>query len=96
MLTVKHIRLCGVEDIYETQECRYTPATNSQVLAAAGQSQTDTPDTLWVDAGPLTGGTVFVMNEAGRTVSRYDLGASMVPPSVGHVVYTGNEQAAAA
>lgn len=28
---------------------------------------------------PLTGGTVFVMNDNGKTVGRYDLGASMIP-----------------
>jgi hypothetical protein len=47
-----------------------------------------TPPTLWVrisdypdDERPLTGGTIFVMNEQGKTVSRYDLGASPVPIS---------------
>jgi len=81
MLTVKHIRLSGEEALYETPTARYTPGPDEQ---KAGAGSTNDPATVWITKRdgfdfPLTGGTVFVMNEAGKTVARYDIGASMVP-----------------
>ena len=78
MFTIKHVRLCGEEQITQVETVRFVPAK------IGTQGQSETPPTLWVaergfDERPVTGGTVFVMNEQGKTVSRYDLGASPVP-----------------
>jgi hypothetical protein len=72
MLTVKHISLSGDEVLYQAHECTFSPATDDGLC----------PNTVWVggdDKTPLTGGTVFVMNDNGKTVARYDLGASQIP-----------------
>jgi hypothetical protein len=74
MFTVKHIHLDGSEEIHETEKVRFTPAGSD-----LSPTTSSAPDTLWIDSGPLTGGTLFVMNASGKTVSRYDLGASFVP-----------------
>lgn len=79
MLAVKHIQLSGHEEIYLTNRVSYQP--NYVPVNTAGVKG---EPCVWVDHGdaPSTsifGGTVFVMNELGKTVSRYDLGASMVP-----------------
>ena len=72
MLTVKHVRLSGQEDLYQSVTVWYSPIEN--------QTPDGRPAMITMDLGdPLTGGTVFVMNDAGKTVARYDLGASMVP-----------------
>lgn len=75
MLTVKHITLSGEEFVYPTPSVNFVPDR--------ARSQASGSDSLWIyepDGRPreLTGGTVFVMNERGKTVSRYDLGASPV------------------
>lgn len=68
MLTVKHIDSHGREEEYhQTVTCRYTQGTSASL------DQTDTPDTLWIDSGPLTGGVCYVMNESGKTVGKYTL-----------------------
>lgn len=77
MFTVKHVRFSGEEELHQTVTARYTPS-NRNAKATEVPEPSETPETLWIDSGPLTGGTVFVMNENGKTVSRYDLGASMV------------------
>lgn len=77
MLTVKHITLSGEEFIYATTHVNYVPGR-----AKAPQLS---EDGLWIYEGAderareLSGGTIFVMNERGSTVARYDLGVSMVP-----------------
>lgn len=81
MLTVKHIGLSGEEMLYTTPVVNYVPGTDKSPIGD--------PATVWIEPDksgaryPLTGGTVFVMNEAGRTVARYDIGASMVPLGAG-------------
>lgn len=76
MMTVKHITLSGEEYIYPTTHVNFVPdAALNQVVNQVGGK-----DTVWLyppdhPAQPLNGGTVFVMNEHGKTVSRYDLGA---------------------
>jgi hypothetical protein len=79
MLTVKHIRIGGDEDILAASGVRFTPSCGAYDETSAQYI----PATLWVrdgaDERPLTGGTIFVMNDSGKTVSRYDLGASPVP-----------------
>ena len=75
MMTVKHITLSGEETVFQTTSARFTPVKQGHEDAA--------PPTVWFEADgverPLTGGTVFVMNDHGKTVARYDIGASMVP-----------------
>lgn len=76
MLTVKHIRLSGAEDLYPSPTVRYSPGEDKQTHGH--------PATVWITKAdgfelPLTGGTIFVMNDFGKTVARYDIGASMVP-----------------
>ncbi len=82
MMTVKHITLSGEEFVYPTSHVNFVPAS------AVGQQGTNSEykpkDAVWrYDADgrafELSGGTVFVMNEHGKTVARYDIGASMVP-----------------
>ena len=77
MLTVKHITLSGEEFLYSTTRANFVPARAKDCAPAN--------DSLWIYEGPdesereLRSGTIFVMNERGSTVARYDLGASMVP-----------------
>lgn len=78
MFTLKHIRLSGDEDLYTSATVRYSPGDDVRAVPPS-------PPTVWIEEKPgapgipLTGGTVFVMNDAGKTVARYDIGASMVP-----------------
>lgn len=77
MLTVKHIKLSGEEYVYATTHVNFVPAGIKNCAPSS--------DSLWIydskdgRAHELIGGTVFVMNGNGTTVSRYDLGASNVP-----------------
>ena len=73
MMTIKHVARSGEEYVYATSHVNFVPTS------ALGLGST-TPDTLWHygsegDAQPITDGTVFVMNEHGKTVSKYELGA---------------------
>lgn len=80
MFTIKQISISGEECIFRATAVRYTPGGYRDPSMASGTPPPSaTPATVWIDERPLTGGTVFVMNEAGKTVSRYDLGASPVP-----------------
>ena len=77
MLTVKHVHASGNESIHVAREVRFD-------RGAAPDSITDAP-TLWIDTP--TGdtqalgsfGTFFVMNDAGRTIARYNLGGVVAP-----------------
>jgi hypothetical protein len=76
MLSVKHITLSGNETIRLASKVEFVNTASKQCAPAH--------DTLWVHLPDgnlieLEGGTVFVMNDIGKTISRYDLGASMVP-----------------
>lgn len=83
MLTVKHIALSGEEFVYATSHVNFVPSG-----AKGEQSGPPNKDSLWIYEGTderpreLCGGTIFVMNERGSTVARYDIGASMVPLGV--------------
>lgn len=84
MLTVKHISIGGEESVHLAREVLFQPSD------AAKQVKTRSPIECAHEGGAvmfisedhipcaLVGGTVFVMNEKGKTVERYDLGASMV------------------
>lgn len=79
MMTIKHITLSGEEFIYATTHVNLVPVA-AREKPVGGPT---TSDIVWhYDADgrshPLQGGTVFVMNEHGKTVARYDIGASMV------------------
>lgn len=83
MFTIKHISGLGDEEIIQVETVRFSPGTQSCMAQNGGAS---TPPTVWishlsrgVSETPLTGGTIFVMNDMGKTVARYDLGASPVP-----------------
>jgi len=91
MLTVKHIALSGRETIHLAHEVTFIPTdaasnmkTRSPIESAheGGRLEIVTPYHVPGEPGGhvmgLEGGTVFVMNEVGKTVSRYDLGASNV------------------
>lgn len=102
MLTVKHIHLDGCEVIHQAHEVSFTPTpteqrakTRSPIESAhTGGILTLTKPTMdRSESGTyflgLEGGTIFVMNDHGKTVSRYDLGASEVPFGVDpHTVET--------
>lgn len=84
MLTIKHISLSGEEMLYTSPIANYVP---SRATERVGD-----PATVWIEPGshvtagtryPLTGGTIFVMNDHGKTVARYDIGASMIPLGAG-------------
>jgi hypothetical protein len=93
MLTIKHIGLSGHEQIHECLRVWYSPKEEVEHEQRAfavnnpGAGMALPRDTVYAatdepgGAGqPLTfsDGTVFVMNSHGKTVSRYDLGPSMV------------------
>lgn len=92
MLTVKHIGLHGSESLYQAYEVSFEPhpdaaktLTRSPIEAdhAGGTVTLTKPPMNQGELGRymlgLVEGTVFVMNETGKTVARYDLGASPVP-----------------
>lgn len=78
MFTIKHITLSDQEFLYESEHVRFEP----HGLQNGTHDRPSDPKVavgLGTNEVYLTGGTVFVMNSAGKTVSRYDLGASNVP-----------------
>lgn len=86
MLTVKHITLSGTEMIIPASRVWFYPSDDQKqslkaVPQGSGMVTVVPPQSagLLAPHEDLHGGTVFVMNEHGKTVSRYDLGASMVP-----------------
>lgn len=75
MFIVKHIGPSGAEKLHQTPTIRYSPG-----LAPIDAGYVSpAPATVWVrdkadePEFPLTGGTVFVMNDNGKTVARYNL-----------------------
>jgi hypothetical protein len=91
MLTVKHIAADGREGLYQAYEVNFAPTPEAQRVktrspiesAHAGGSvmlikPAMNPGEIGSYTLGLEGGTIFVMNDVGKTVSRYDLGASDV------------------
>jgi len=92
MMTVKHITLSGRETVWSAIEATYWPkcaqipsddVPSVTECAAPKLSQTIRtyvsvcrPDG---DSVRITDGTVFLMNDKGATVSRWDLSGSPVP-----------------
>lgn len=73
MLTVKHVDPNGIETLYEASgNVRYYPPNSVSVTDVAGH-------------GPLLSlsgaGTVYVMNDKGRTISRYNIYDAGAPNS---------------
>lgn len=95
MLTIKHISLSGREVHYLGHEVEFMPTqrnaetkTRSPIESAhSGGTVTVLRETRVPIA--LEGGTVFVMNDLGKTVSRYDLGASDIPINEGEFETAG-------
>jgi hypothetical protein len=81
MLTIKHITICGEEEIRLADGVRYVPGVGGP--ESAGE-QMPAVMAIFAKDDPVSmfGGTVFVMNDTGKTVARYDLGASPVPLDV--------------
>ena len=80
MLSVKHITLSGCEFIYPCFSAEFRPAASKSpdpTCPAPRDSVIAFTDGHYVVA-EFSDGTVFVMNESGKTISRYDLGASEV------------------
>lgn len=72
MFSVKRVLSSGHEDITQARRVSYQPAK---------ANGTDVPETVFVedDSGHTQGfveGTVYVMNDAGSTVSKYSLAPS--------------------
>lgn len=80
MFTVKHISIDGRENLIAAESVKYDPgaasfgSTEPGAICSSGR-----PKALYIDGAPHHGGTFFVMNANGKTVARYDLGASPVP-----------------
>ena len=79
MMTVKHIHLCGLENIWPAKFVEFVPISAQSETTVVGPNRdfvrviTDTGEER-----ELSEGTIFVMNANGRTVSRYDLSATEV------------------
>lgn len=73
MMTIKHVDLTGEEFVYPTTHINYVPA-------AVKPCTTATPSVWRYDddgrAYEIDNGSVFVMNEHGRTVARYSISAN--------------------
>lgn len=65
--TVKHIQESGHEDIYPAAKVSYQPTIGNWFSSCFIDDGTGS------SLQKIYGGTVFVMNEQGKTVSRYDL-----------------------
>jgi len=83
MLSVKHITTGAVETIHQSTFARFVPAYDERDANVKNGDELPCPSVV-TDGMTITGGTVFVMNDAGKTVARYDLGASNVPLGCGN------------
>lgn len=84
MFTVKHTSPTWEDTLYTATRVRFSPRRASP----ADVKSEPPPETVWVrrqETGvefPLTDGVVYVMNDAGATVSKYDL-ETKGPPLAG-------------
>ena len=76
MISVRHIGVGGLEQIHSAEHLHFTP----EIRGAGGEVEAAN---LRLVTGEremtLKGGTAFVMNEAGRTIAKYDLSPSRWP-----------------
>lgn len=83
MFTVKHISIDGSENLIAASSVKYDPGAPSFGSTVPGAiCSGGRPTALFLDDVPYGGGTFFVMNANGKTVARYNLGASPVPHGV--------------
>ena len=82
MFTVKHTHADFSETIHSADDVRYTP----RQIPTPDQTSEPAPETVWVSSGditmPLTNGIVYVMNDHGSTVAKYDM-RSPIQPQMG-------------
>jgi hypothetical protein len=84
MLTVKHIEVTGHENLYPATRVSYQPRTKHDAASdTAGEYSAacvfiDTPKGDTVPLGSW--GAFYIMNDAGKTVAKYDLGGWDTPP----------------
>ena len=74
MFTVKHTSSKYADNLYTAREVRFEPRSLPPNSTEYG------PETVWISgpelpSTPITDGVVYVMNDAGATVSKYDLDA---------------------
>lgn len=79
MLTLKHLAPSGSESIYEAAEVFFQPDESAGLAQPTGTAAHSLGIVSYKIDGTgifqgLTGGYVYVMNEAGSTVAKYDLG----------------------
>jgi hypothetical protein len=99
MFTVKHIDIFGGETLSQVATARFAPGNDKPSTGRQGDCS-GTPNTVWVRdvptqaEYPLTGGTIFVMNDNGKTVGRYDLGTVEEPRTWREPVLAGDDYTA--
>lgn len=81
MMTIKHITPSGAEFVFPATRINYVPLDATRL-----KGRDEPPATLWHynaegSAVPITDGSVYVMNEHGRTVARYTLSDNGPQPS---------------
>lgn len=79
MFTLKHLSPTGAEGLYEADEVFFQPDESAGLAQPSGTAAHSLGIVSYKEAGGstlqgLTGGYVYVMNEAGSTVAKYDLG----------------------
>lgn len=79
MLTVKHIEPSGHESIHPAVRVSFQPRAQLEDKSWAAQCVfIDTPKMETIALGSW--GAIYVMNDAGKTVAKYDLGGWETPP----------------
>ena len=82
MLTIKHITPMGNEAVHETEAVSYTPAAHVTGTRIGFGGSTGTlwyQSTVTGQSVPISDGSVYVMNDSGSTVAKYDLGGWAEP-----------------
>lgn len=85
MLTIKHVAISGDETVRQAMEVRlaHEPIPQDDQLTSADTHKArvyaDLEDNATVQ---IESGTVYVMNDAGATVSKYDLGGWRGPQAI--------------
>lgn len=72
MLTVKHVEKSGHESVTPTTSIAFDPATGENKEYPRGQLLAFGIDTTVAGYNRYASGTVYVMNDNGSTVARYD------------------------
>lgn len=78
MFTLKHVTPDGAEALIATTGVSYTPTKPAYDIEQANGRYWMTTGTVWwennTELVPLRDGVVYVMNDSGATVSKYELG----------------------